>query len=78
MDKIMIALTYPKWMIEGLCSQTDPELFFPEKSRRGNEAKRICIGCPVREKCLSYALRNDERHGVWGGKSERERSKLSR
>jgi WhiB family redox-sensing transcriptional regulator len=74
----MIALTYPKWMLEGLCSQTDPELFFPEKSKHGNQAKLICIGCPVREKCLSYALKNDERHGVWGGKSERERSKLSR
>jgi WhiB family redox-sensing transcriptional regulator len=30
----------------------------------------------VRPDCLEYALRNDERFGIWGGKSERERRRL--
>jgi WhiB family redox-sensing transcriptional regulator len=34
--------------------------------------------CPVRAECLEFALRNDERYGVFGGLSERERRKLKR
>ena len=42
------------------------------------EAKKICVGCEVRAECLSYALANDERFGIWGGLSERERRRLKR
>ena len=42
------------------------------------DAKRICQGCEVRAECLEYALANDERFGLWGGLSERERRKLKR
>ncbi|MDQ6659189.1 MAG: WhiB family transcriptional regulator, partial [Actinomycetota bacterium] len=38
----------------------------------------ICTGCEVRSECLSYALSNDERFGIWGGLSERERRRLKR
>lgn len=34
--------------------------------------------CDVRDQCLEYALQNDERFGIWGGLSERERRKLKR
>ena len=40
------------------------------------EAKKVCLACPVRKQCLDYALANDERFGIWGGLSERERRKL--
>ncbi len=56
----------------------DPEIFFPEKGGSSREAKRICSECPVRIECLNYALRRDERYGVWGGMSERERRRLKR
>ncbi len=36
-------------------------------------AKAVCAGCPVRAECLEFALANDERWGVWGGTSERQR-----
>ena len=42
------------------------------------EAKRICTRCEVRAECLEYALGSDERFGIWGGLSERERRKLKR
>lgn len=61
------------WESKGLCNQTDPEAFFPEKGGSTKEAKRICLGCEVRAECLEYALDNDQRFGVWGGLSERER-----
>ena len=66
------------WQDEALCAQTDPEAFFPEKGGSTREAKRVCQTCPVRAQCLEYALEHDERFGIWGGLSERERRRLRR
>jgi len=66
------------WQDLALCAQTDPEAFFPEKGGSTREAKRICVGCEVRQECLEFALANDERFGIWGGLSERERRRLRR
>jgi WhiB family redox-sensing transcriptional regulator len=68
----------PDWQENALCAQTDPEAFFPEKGGSTREAKRICSGCDVRAECLEYALAHDERFGIWGGLSERERRRLRR
>ena len=68
----------PDWQEQALCAQTDPEAFFPEKGGSTREAKRICSGCEVRAECLEYALAHDERFGIWGGLSERERRRLRR
>ncbi len=67
-----------QWQERALCAQTDPEAFFPEKGGSTREAKRICMGCEVRDQCLEYALAHDERFGIWGGLSERERRRLKR
>ena len=67
-----------QWQERALCAQTDPEAFFPEKGGSTREAKRICMGCEVRDACLDYALAHDERFGIWGGLSERERRRLKR
>jgi WhiB family redox-sensing transcriptional regulator len=64
------------WQTDALCAQTDPEAFFPEKGGSTRDAKRICSSCDVRDQCLEYALQNDERFGIWGGLSERERRRL--
>jgi WhiB family redox-sensing transcriptional regulator len=64
------------WQADSLCAQTDPEAFFPEKGGSTRDAKKICSSCEVRSQCLEYALQNDERFGIWGGLSERERRKL--
>lgn len=66
------------WQERALCAQTDPEAFFPEKGGSTREAKKICVGCEVRGECLEYALQNDERFGIWGGLSERERRRVKR
>jgi WhiB family transcriptional regulator, redox-sensing transcriptional regulator len=66
------------WQEQALCAQTDPEAFFPEKGGSTREAKRICVGCEVKAECLEYALASDERFGIWGGLSERERRRLKR
>ena len=74
----MIQIETLPWATEAKCLQADPETFFPEKGGSTREAKRICGECTVRNECLEYALENDERFGIWGGLSERERRKLKR
>jgi WhiB family redox-sensing transcriptional regulator len=65
-----------EWSARAVCSQTDPEAFYPEKGGSTKDAKKVCQGCPVQKKCLQWALDHDERYGVWGGLSERERRRL--
>ena len=67
-----------EWKLAGLCAQTDPEAFFPEKGGSTREARAVCGACPVAAECLEYALAHDERFGIWGGTSERERQRLRR
>lgn len=66
------------WMDEGLCSQADPDLFHPEdgNAAQAAKAKSVCRRCPVRDRCLAYAVDNNEEHGIWGGLSPKERRRL--
>ncbi|MFH9978762.1 WhiB family transcriptional regulator [Streptomyces sp. NPDC017179] len=66
------------WQELALCAQTGADFFFPEPGSSVREAKRICGMCEMRPACLEYALANDERFGVWGGLSEKERQALGR
>ena len=66
------------WLPRALCRETDPEAFFVELGESTKDAKKVCQGCEVRDACLQYALDHDERFGVWGGLSERERRKLKK
>ena len=66
----------PEWMAAGLCTQVDPELFWPESGHDSRDARAVCGRCPVRVECLDYAFTNRERYGVWGGMSERQRRTL--
>lgn len=66
------------WQDRALCAQTGADFFFPEPGSSVREAKRICGMCEMRSACLEYALANDERFGVWGGLSEKERQALGR
>jgi WhiB family transcriptional regulator, redox-sensing transcriptional regulator len=66
------------WMDAANCLGCDPELFFPARGESCVEAKAVCFGCRVRVDCLEYALATGEKHGIWGGLSERERRRLRR
>ncbi|OON81808.1 WhiB family transcriptional regulator [Streptomyces tsukubensis] len=61
---------------QALCAQVGSEFFFPEPGSSVSDAKRVCRACGMRAACLEYALDNDERFGVWGGLSEKERTRL--
>lgn len=74
--------SFEDWMGFAVCASVDPEVWFPQKSGSSAPAKRICRGfkgspaCPVINECLAYALEHDERFGVWGGMSERDRNAI--
>lgn len=64
------------WREAAICAQTDPEAYFPIKGGSTRPAKRVCAVCPVTTECLEDALAKDERYGVRGGLSARERRRL--
>ncbi len=69
---------YVRWQEQGNCLGVDPDLFFPERGASTKEAKEVCMGCVVRLECLEFALETNEKFGIWGGLSERQRRRLRR
>lgn len=71
------------WRTSAVCTQVDPELFFPASDRgrifelQVAAAKRMCAGCPVRAECLSFALVALS-HGIAGGLTPQERRGIPR
>ena len=68
----------PAWMRDGLCREHPEVSFFPALGESSEPAKAVCARCLVRDACLQFALEHDERDGVWGGLSTRERTALRR
>lgn len=66
----------PAWQRDALCQEYLAVNFFPERGESTSPAKAVCRRCLVREECLAFALASVERHGIWGGLSERERRKV--
>jgi WhiB family redox-sensing transcriptional regulator len=66
------------WRQQGRCRGVDPVIFYPISDEDASDAKEICSQCPVRQPCLEFALSTREKHGVWGGQTERERRRLLR
>lgn len=46
------------------------------RRERRQAVRAFCNGCLVKAECLSYALENDERVGMWGGLTRQERVAL--
>jgi WhiB family transcriptional regulator, redox-sensing transcriptional regulator len=74
------------WQASAACRGEDASYFFApnyfekraQKDAREAVAKAICLRCPVRDECLSFALGIRETHGIWGGLNEMERRALLR
>ncbi len=71
------------WQVRAACRGLDASVFFHPDNERGaarlrreTQAKAICESCPVRQRCLDWALSVREPSGVWGGKSAAERDAL--
>lgn len=78
-DRFTLPLVQPEpWTEYAACRNMPARLFFPEQGESTAEAKAVCDECPVRERCLQYALDHHERYGTWGGLSARERTRIVR
>lgn len=73
----MFSLKRREWMSRGNCRGLDPSIFISERGVDSTSAKKVCVGCPVTDECLEYALEENE-DGVWGATSERDRRKIRR
>ncbi|HEU5356177.1 MAG TPA: WhiB family transcriptional regulator [Actinocrinis sp.] len=72
------------WQERGACRSANPSLFFApdhesnhQRRFRETAAKAICAHCPVRAICRAYALQTGELYGIWGGTTERERTRTN-
>ena len=55
------------WMIDAGCRDLDTAMFFSDDLDEIGAAKRACLDCPVRTRCLDAAVERGEQYGVWGG-----------
>ena len=81
---------WPSWVEHAACArpEVDPDDFFAENNSDENRAirayggfsaterraKAVCARCPVRVKCLAYAMLKPRQPGIWGGATQRERA----
>lgn len=68
----------PEWHQNAACRGVSPELMYPGRGESIRPAKAVCADCPVQQECLDWALTNNEKNGVWGNASERERRRMRR
>lgn len=62
------------WWLRAACrDHPNPDLWFPDTSRGGKEALRVCRGCTVQQQCGEDALSRLEPYGIWAGKRQRQR-----
>lgn len=73
------------WRERAACKGADTSLFFAAEQERGStkrakqeRARKFCDICPVTAECLRWALDNEERSGIWGGKTPDERRAIAK
>ena len=64
-----------QWALQGACLEAEPDALFVRGAAQ-QQAKQVCMSCPVIAECLADALDNRTEFGVWGGMTERERRAL--
>jgi WhiB family redox-sensing transcriptional regulator len=75
-----------EWQEQAACRDYDNELFFGpdhseselEKQTREMRAKAVCKTCPVAAPCLEFAMETNQKYGIWGGLTDKERASLKR
>ena len=61
------------WRDQAVCrdfvtAEYDP--FFADTADLQAEAIAICATCPVRDDCLTFAVRTGQQYGIWGGQPQ--------
>jgi WhiB family redox-sensing transcriptional regulator len=66
------------WMKDARCQEFDPEQWFSPSPIETRLAIELCRSCPVRYRCLDFALKTHSDHGVFGAHTEKERALMRR
>lgn len=76
----LIGIEIPSWQSDSLCSNEtyNPDWWLSNNNRKNDtiKAKKICNACPVKQECLSWAIKLSKSGaiaGVYGGTTEQER-----
>lgn len=78
-NDIIITNSKESWRRQGICSHTDPDIWFPEREKitHCKQAIELCLQCPVRIECLEAALTSEEEErGIWGGTTTKQRKQI--
>lgn len=70
MDSIDYHIENELWKLEGNCLNDPINIYFEsyeDYPEVANRVDSICNECPMRQRCLEYAVDNDL-SGVWGGR----------
>jgi WhiB family transcriptional regulator, redox-sensing transcriptional regulator len=75
-----------EWQEDAACRTYDNLLFFGpdqgeselERQAREARAKAVCQRCPVAEPCLEFAMETNQKYGIWGGLTDKERASRKR
>jgi WhiB family redox-sensing transcriptional regulator len=91
LDSVGYLKDFPSFVQDGVppCAEADPDMFFPvdpsdailsvkEYYAYESEAKAVCGKCPYQLACFSYALKNTELQGIWGGTTAKDRIAVRR
>ncbi len=66
------------WATYAACADLGKGMtFYPQSKADERAALAICESCAVREDCLAHALDTNERFGIWGGTTEKQRKRLA-
>jgi WhiB family redox-sensing transcriptional regulator len=67
-------MTEPRcWRDQAACRDVvtaDYDPFFADTAELQVEAIGICATCPVRNDCLTFAVRTGQQYGIWGGQPQ--------
>jgi WhiB family transcriptional regulator, redox-sensing transcriptional regulator len=61
------------WRDQAACLEVvtaDYDPFFADAKDQQAEAITICETCPVRDACLTFAVRTGQQYGIWGGQPQ--------
>ncbi len=79
MDELRIYLSEElEWTDRAECRDIEPSDVFFEVTNPAyvRMAKSICSMCTVKKACIEFALRTDQKDGIWGGLTPKERRRL--
>ena len=67
------------WQDQAYCRDSNID-FFPEVgfNHTSIAAIAMCKECPVKERCLEFAMVNNIQYGIWGGKTAPNRRSMKR